>query len=85
MRIICHITSRAKENKIEKQQTLSFGEGEANSSELYKIYVTAAPEQGKANKKMIELLAEYFKVSKSQVRIIKGEILRNKIVEIIGI
>jgi len=83
MKIICHITPHAKENKIEKQQTLSLGEGEANSSELYKIYVTAAPEQGKANKKMFELLAEYFKVSKSQIRIVKGEISRNKIVEVL--
>lgn len=85
MKIICHIAPHAKENKIEKQQTLLLGCRETNNSELYKIYVTAAPEQGKANKKMFELLAEYFKVSKSQIRIIKGETSRNKIVEIIGI
>jgi len=83
MRIICHITPHAKENKIEKQQVLALGGIDANDSELYKVYVTAAPEKGKANKKMIELLAEYFKVSKSQIRIVKGEISRNKIVEIL--
>lgn len=85
MRIICHITPHAKANKVEKQAILALGGVDANDGELYKVYVTVAPEQGKANKKMIELLAEYFKVSKSQVRIIKGEISRNKIVEIIGI
>ena len=82
MRIICHITPHAKENKVEKQQVLALGGIEANDGELYKVYVTVAPEQGKANKKMIELLSEYFNVSKSQVKILKGEISRNKIVEI---
>lgn len=85
MRIICRITPHARESKIEKQQVLALGGMDANDGELYKVYVTVAPEQGKANKKMIELLAEYFKVSKSQIRIIKGEISRNKIVEIIGV
>ena len=85
MRIICHITPHARENKVEKQQVLALGGIDANDGELYKVYVTVAPEQGKANKKMIDLLAEYFKVSKSQIRIIKGEISRNKIIEIIGI
>ncbi|MDP3057054.1 MAG: DUF167 domain-containing protein [bacterium] len=85
MKIICHITPHAKANKVEKQAVLALGGVDANDGELYKVYVTVAPEQGKANKKMIELLAEYFKVSKSQIRIIKGEMSRNKIVEIIGI
>ena len=75
MRINCHIVVHAKENKVEKQDDLFSG----NS---YKVYVTVAPEQGKANKKLIELLAEHFKVAKTQVRIVKGEISRNKIVEI---
>lgn len=68
---------------MEKQQVLALGGVDANDGELYKVYVTAAPEKGKANKKMIELLAEYFKASKSQIKIIKGEISRNKIVEIL--
>lgn len=85
MRIICHITPHAKENKVEKQRVLALGGIDANDGELYKVCVTAAPEKGKANKKTIELLAEYFKVAKSQIRIIRGEISRNKIIEIIGI
>jgi uncharacterized protein len=85
VRIICHITPHAKENKVEKQQVLALGGINANDGEFYKVYVTAPPEDGKANKKLIELLAEYFKVPKSQIRIVKGEISRNKIVEIIGI
>lgn len=69
---------RANENKIKKQKDLFNG----NS---YKVYVTASPEDGKANKKVIELLADYFKVAKAQVKIIKGEVSRNKIIEIEGI
>lgn len=83
MRIICHITLHARENKVEKQSVLALGGIDANDSELYKVFVTVAPEQGKANKKMIDLLSEYFKVSKLQIRIIKGEMSRNKIVEIL--
>lgn len=85
MRIMCHITPHSRENKVEKQSVLALRGIDANNSELYKVYVTVAPEQGKANKKMIDLLAEYFRVSKSQIRILKGEISRNKIVEIVGI
>lgn len=78
MRINCHIIVYAKENKVEKQGNL-FG------SNSYKVYVTASPEDGKANKKVIELLADYFKAAKSRVKIVKGETSRNKIIEIEGI
>lgn len=47
-----------------------------------KVYVTAAPEDGKANEAVRELLAEYFHAPKTRVRILKGEKSRNKIVEI---
>lgn len=82
MRINCHIIVHAKENKIEKQQGLFDNAHQLSYGEFYKVYVTVPPEDGKANKKVIELLAEYFKVSKSQVKIVKGEISRNKIIEI---
>jgi len=49
----------------------------------YKVYVTSAPEDGKANKAVIKLLAEFFAVSRSSVRMVKGETARNKIVEIL--
>ncbi len=77
MLINCHIVVHAKENKVEKVEDLFNG----NS---FKVYVTVPPEQGKANKKMVDLLADYFKVAKLQIRIVKGEISRNKIVEILG-
>jgi uncharacterized protein (TIGR00251 family) len=48
-----------------------------------KAYVKAAPDKGKANKALIELIAKEYKVSKSQVRLIKGDTSRNKVIEVI--
>jgi uncharacterized protein (TIGR00251 family) len=50
--------------------------------ERYKVYVNAPAVDGKANKALIELLADYFKIKKSQVKIIRGEMNRIKIVSI---
>lgn len=50
---------------------------------VYKIRITAPPVDGEANKKIIELLSDYFDVSKSGIRIVRGESSRNKVVEII--
>jgi uncharacterized protein (TIGR00251 family) len=50
---------------------------------VLRAYVSAAPEKGKANKSVIELVAERYKVPKSRVRIVSGEKSRNKILEVI--
>ncbi len=50
-----------------------------------KIKVNQVPEDGKANKAVIELLADYFEVKKSEVRVITGATSKNKIIEIDGI
>jgi uncharacterized protein len=55
---------------------------EENAS--YKVYLTAPPVEGKANKALIEFLAEYFKVKKNQIEITKGLKSRNKTVNILG-
>lgn len=47
-----------------------------------KVYVNVAPEKGKANKRVCELLAKKFSVRKSSVKIIKGETSQEKVVEI---
>ena len=49
---------------------------------IFKIKVTDAPEKGKANHKIIKLLAREFNVAKSNIEIIKGLTGRNKIVKI---
>jgi len=50
---------------------------------MYVVRVDAPPTKGKANKRLIEILAKYFGVRKSRIQIISGEKSREKIVEII--
>jgi len=49
----------------------------------YKVRVDATAAEGKANRRLIEILAEHFNVSKSSIKILKGFKNRNKIIEII--
>lgn len=48
----------------------------------YRVTVHAAPEKGKANKEVLEVLAEYFCIKKSQVELVSGHTSRNKVVKI---
>ena len=48
------------------------------------VYVAAPPLEGRANAAMIESLAEYFKVKKNQILLLKGERSKIKIFEIVG-
>lgn len=50
-----------------------------------KVKVTAAPVEAKANKALVEFLAEYFNVKKNKITIIKGEKSKNKVIMIEGI
>jgi hypothetical protein len=65
------VIPRAREKEI-----LKLGDGSL------KVKLTAPPVDGKANKQLIELIAEYYKVKKSQVTIVSGEKSRNKIIYI---
>ncbi|OGC06682.1 hypothetical protein A2230_01430 [candidate division WOR-1 bacterium RIFOXYA2_FULL_36_21] len=47
-----------------------------------KVYLTAPPVDGKANKALIEFLSEHFKIKKRQISIVRGEKSRNKVVAI---
>lgn len=71
MRIYVKVTPRAGKNEV-----LKISEGE------YRVKVTAVPEKGKANEKVVELLAYHLAVPKSSVRIIAGRSTRTKIVDI---
>lgn len=48
-----------------------------------KVYVTVPPEDGKANKAVIELLAKELRVPKSSLTIVSGLQSRRKVVRII--
>lgn len=44
----------------------------------FKIYVNAPAEDGKANKAVIQLLAKELGIAKSRIKILKGELNREK-------
>ena len=47
-----------------------------------KVRVSAPALNSRANARLIEVLAEYFKISKSKIRIVKGFKSKKKIIEI---
>jgi uncharacterized protein YggU (UPF0235/DUF167 family) len=51
----------------------------------WKVRVAAAPERGKANDAVLELLAETLAVPRASVTLVSGGSSRNKIVELTGI
>jgi uncharacterized protein (TIGR00251 family) len=52
----------------------------ASGGDFLKIKITAPPEKGKANEALCAFLAKKFKVSKSMVRIVKGQTQPLKII-----
>lgn len=70
MRLNLKVIPNAKQNKIVEE------------SGRIKVYLTAPPVEGKANKALIEFLSEHFKVKKNQIRIVRGEKSRDKVLEI---
>ncbi|MDP3710474.1 MAG: DUF167 domain-containing protein [bacterium] len=71
MRILVRVKPRAKTAGVEKLE-----------GQNYIVSVKSPPIEGKANKEVIDVLADYFGVAKSKVSIIKGETGRIKMVEI---
>ncbi|MDR0740860.1 MAG: DUF167 domain-containing protein [Puniceicoccales bacterium] len=47
-----------------------------------KVKVQAPPEDGRANKAVIQLLAQHFKIPKNHIKIIAGEKSHQKIIEV---
>ena len=64
------VTPHAKQNKV------------IETDGVLRVYTTVAPENGRANSAVIELLSEYFDVAKSRIVISKGLASRDKVVTI---
>lgn len=71
MRIYVKAVPRSSRNEI-----IKISEGE------YKVKLTAPPAEGKANEMLQKILADYFGISKSNVKIIAGKSARIKIIDI---
>lgn len=53
------------------------------SDQVYKVTTTAIPEHGKANQRVIALLAELLDIPKSSLVIVRGEGSKTKLIDII--
>ena len=71
MKIKVKVVPNSSEQSIEKI-----------SKNEFKIKLKSVPEKNKANKELLKLLSEYFKVSTNNIKISKGFFSRNKTIEI---
>ena len=62
----------------------SKSEGISREGASFTVMVREPPREGRANQAVIKLLAAYFGVPQSQVRVLSGQRSRNKVIEIIG-
>ena len=65
-----------------KTNALSNGIITILDNKKYLVNIRIEPEKGKANNKLISLLAEFFKVHQKNIEIIKGIKTKNKIIRI---
>ena len=70
MRLNIKVIPNAKHNKVVEE------------AGRLKVYLIAPAVEGKANKALIDFLAEHFRVKRKQIRLILGEKNREKVVEI---
>lgn len=68
--------------RVHVQTHAHFERIEEMGLEEYKVWTTAIPAEGKANEAVIEILADYFNVAPSQVRIKSGNKSTHKLIEI---
>lgn len=71
--ITVEVKPNSKEVKVEKI-----------SDNVFKVRLSATPIDGMANKQLIEILSDYFKVSKSQIEIKSGKTSKTKVLVIYG-
>jgi uncharacterized protein (TIGR00251 family) len=73
MRHSIRVIPKAKQNKVFVEE------------DRLKVYLTAPAIEGRANEALIKILAAHFQVRKGDIRIVKGDKSRDKIVEIAAV
>ncbi|MEO0138760.1 MAG: DUF167 domain-containing protein [candidate division WOR-3 bacterium] len=48
----------------------------------FEVGINSPPIDGRANKRLIELLSDFFGIPKDNIKILRGEKSRNKVVEV---
>ena len=70
MRINVRVIPRAKINRIEVQ-----------SDGVVRVHTTTAPTDGKATNDVIKMLAEFYNVPKTSIKLVRGVTSRDKVFE----
>jgi len=69
--------------RVTVQTHAKFEKVEEVGLEQLKVWTTAIPEKDKANDAVIDILADYFNVAASKIRIKSGNKSKHKLIEII--
>lgn len=65
------VIPRARQNKVT-----------VDSDGTVRVHTVAAPADGQANDAVIKMLAKYYDVPKTSIKIIRGQTSRDKVIEI---
>jgi uncharacterized protein len=76
------MVSHGAENLCHRQNQRATIASRKLSESEYRVSVQAPAQDGKANQALIELLARYFDIPKTMLRIIRGRSSRQKLIEI---
>ncbi len=68
--IVVRVKPQSKKNSVEKD------------GDLFVVHTTAPAHEGKANRAVIKLLAEYFDLAPSRVTLVRGAAMKEKVFEI---
>lgn len=71
MLINVRVIPRARQNKVT-----------VDSDGTVRVHTVAAPADGQANDAVIKMLAKYYDVPKTSIKIIRGQTSRDKVIEI---
>ena len=61
------VNAHARQNKV------------VQDGDVLRVYTTIAPENGRANAAVIELLSDFLDIPKSRITLIKGQTSRDKV------
>ncbi|MDW2995335.1 MAG: DUF167 domain-containing protein [Alphaproteobacteria bacterium] len=71
MKITVRVIPRAKINKVDVQP-----------DGVVRVHTTTAPTDGKATMDVIKMLAQYYDVPKTSIKLIRGQTSRDKVFEL---
>ena len=63
------VISNARKNKVKQE------------AQRLKVYLIASPVEGKANRLLLKILAEYFNCRSSDLKIVRGEKSKDKLIQ----